>query len=234
MSSKVGIVIPTRNALSSLKDTLPEIRRALPYALIFGIDDKSKDGTKDFLKQNGAVVPFRFKRQGYGKSLIEGLTKAYYEYDCDCVIEMDADHPTEPLVDFLTGLQSYDMVIGIESTPRPTRKVAGFLVKTFLGLRSFVHPTCGYVAFTRVALQELFETKPRIKSNNDFVHVEILYKAKRRNISMGEMEFSGEHKRHRMSLKRITKWLISFSILTIKRFTWNIWIDLLSKLVRGD
>ena len=75
-SSSVGIVIPTYNASKALIETLEEIKNVLPLAMIFGIDDKSKDATVEIFERYGAIVPFRFKRQGYGKSLVEGLTKA--------------------------------------------------------------------------------------------------------------------------------------------------------------
>lgn len=235
-SSSVGIVIPTYNASKALIETLEEIKNVLPLAMIFGIDDKSKDATVEIFERYGAIVPFRFKRQGYGKSLVEGLTKAYYEYGCNCVIEMDADHPTSPLPKFIETIQSdkFDIVIGIESTKRSSRSVAMFLVKRFLGLKKFKHPTCGYIAFNTFALKEIFETKPRIKCNNDFVHIEILYKVYRRHLRFGELEFNGEeHEKHKMSMKRVYKWLWSFSILFIKRVTWHIWIDLKDKIFRS-
>jgi len=231
----VGIVIPTKNAYKELRETIPKIRETVPEAQIFIMDDRSSDGTPFLAKDLGCIIPFCFKKRGYGKSYVEGLAKAFYEYNCKYVIAMDADHTTTSLRKMVSGLRSnkFDMIIGVESGRRASRSVAGFLARRFLGLKKFRHPTCGLVGFTNKSLKHLL-AEEKIKSNNDFVHVELVYKANRLAFRFGEVEFSGEeHEKHRITLRRIIRWLWSFNFLFLRRITTHLWKNLYKRLM-GD
>jgi glycosyltransferase involved in cell wall biosynthesis len=217
---KIGIVIPTRNAKPPLKETLPELRSVFPSSIIFAIDDKSTDSTLTLLKEHNCVVPFRFRPEGYAHSLVEGLTKAFYEYECDIVIEMDADHPVDCLKEFITELNNSDIALGIEEPRRLVSKGASNLARWLLGLRIFKHPTCGLVAFKKEALDTIFSHKPVpwvYFGEKDFIHIEILYNAHKKGLNISEVPFISKG-HERMSLRRIISWLHCFCWLFARRF----------------
>ena len=82
---------------------------------IIVVDDNSKDGTEDVIKQlqqqkHKVRLITRVNERGLSSAVLKGFAEARGEY----VICMDADlqHPPEALVDFISMLKTKEFVIG--------------------------------------------------------------------------------------------------------------------------
>ena len=211
---KIGIVIPTLNEEENLKQLLPELKKILPHAQVIIMDDLSKDDTVEVAKQFGAYVPKTYVEKGYGMSLIEGIWRAFAQFDCDLVIQMDADHPAEAVKELFKV--NADLVLGCEKGSRFTRGFACWLARNFLGLK-FKHPTCGLRLWTRKALQKL----PwfLMKAKGFSIQIETLYYAKQQGLKIKEVLFEGR-KHKKLPIRRIFEWLGTFFRLWITGGEW--------------
>lgn len=113
---KIAVVIPTLNEKKNLEKLLPNVQWIFPEGKIFVIDDGSKDGTVEYARSQGAVVPYNFIRRGLCRSYLEGLAMAAYESDCEVVIHMDGDHPAGYVPKMVGKImtENFDMVVGYE------------------------------------------------------------------------------------------------------------------------
>jgi glycosyltransferase involved in cell wall biosynthesis len=214
---KIGVVIPTLNEEKNLASVLPKIKNELGNPKIFIIDDRSKDDTVEIAKTNKAVVPYTKTRLGYGQSLIKGITKAFYEYNCDIVIQMDADHPTTILGDMVIKLATNhaDLIIGTEIGSRTTRGFACWLARKFLGLKHS-HPTCGLRAWSKNAFKRIDWRK--MKAQGFSIQIETLFWAQENELTIKEKEFKGgSHKK--LPFLRILEWLGTLVRLTLRRIS---------------
>jgi len=221
---KLAIVIPTFNEEKNLRELLPKLKEETDCRMpqvtareIFVIDDRSTDGTVEYARSMGAVVPYCFERRGLGQSYAEGVAMAVYEHNCDIVVTMDGDHPAGHVKKMLGKLISdnLDIVVGYEFESRTsTSKGAGWLAKKFLGLGFLEQPTCGFIAMRADLVHRLQLRK--IVSKGDFWHVELLFFAKSRRAKFGQLEFSG-HKHGSSSFTRVINWLNDMLILGLRR-----------------
>lgn len=205
----LAIVIPTLNEELNVATIVPLIKFLYPSAKIFVVDDLSKDKTVEQARACGAIVPYTFEFRNYGRSLIEGITMAYYEYGCDEIIQMDADHPVEELERFLKA--EGDLIIGSEFGKRFTRGFACWLARKFLKL-DFRHPTCGLRLWRERAIKRINWRK--IKAKGFSVQIETLYRAKKKGLKITEVEFEGKG-HERLSVWRVFEWLSTFFRLLI-------------------
>lgn len=221
---KLGIVIPTLNESKQIQTLIPKLKKEHKDALIFIIDDLSKDRTAELAKELGAIVPFHRKRIGLGRSIYEGLNMAWYTFDCDYVMEMDADHPVGEIKKFLRKKKSKRfVVVGYEKGKwKLPRRLTAFLVRRVLGMREVRHPTCGFILWSREILQDI--PWKHVRSKRDASHLELLFWAWRRGADFYEVEFSGHAGERRYGLGRIASWLISFMRLLRLRYLW-FWRD---------
>ena len=214
---KVAVVIPTFNEKKNLEKLLPNVQWIFPEGNIFVIDDGSKDGTVEYARSQGAIVPYTFMRRGLCKSYLEGLAMAAYESDCDVAIHMDGDHPVGYVPKFVGKLlkENLEMVVGYETDTRTTTsKGASWIAKKIIG-KELHQPTCGFVAFRTDLLRKIPLRK--FNSVRDFYHIEILYMAKKCGAKIGELEFTG-HSHGNSSLTRIGVWLMDMAIFEIRRW----------------
>jgi len=112
------ICIPTYNEIENIGLLIPEIVKHLPSANILVIDDRSPDGTSDYVKnlakkQKGLFILDREKKEGLGRAYIAGFRWAL-ERDYNLIFEMDADFSHDPkyLPDFIHTAQNADLIIG--------------------------------------------------------------------------------------------------------------------------
>ena len=208
---KVGVVIPAYKE-ENVVGIVNQIKKIFPNSLIIcPCDDKD---TSELALNAGAIVPPRKKRIGYGKSLVEGLYLAANTYNCDYIFEMDVDHPVHELKKMFnfTRQQQMDMCVGNEKAEwKQERKFACWLVNLFLVNYIVEHPTCGFICFRKKVLMSI--PWNHVKSNGDFVHIELLYWAKKMKFKIGEYEFNGHGGERRYSVKRMIDWLMNFSRL---------------------
>lgn len=118
MAERALILIPTYNEAENLGNLVPQVLQQDPRIEILIIDDNSPDGTgrlADDLARNLSRlhVLHRPAKQGLGKAYIAGFQWAL-ERGYDFVFEMDADfsHDPEHLPQFLTAIESADLVLG--------------------------------------------------------------------------------------------------------------------------
>lgn len=213
---KVCVLIPCLNEQENLESLLPALRELLPNLTVIIIDDLSSDKTVEVARKYKAIVPFTYMKRGLGRSYAEGLGKAYYEHDCRVIVQLDADHPTDCIVEMIETLKKdkIDMVIGHEVGTRTiTSKGASWLARNFLGLK-FKQPTCGFMVFTKDFLERLNLRK--IKSKGDAFHMELLFEAVRMGAKIGEFDFAGSA-HEKASIKRSLFWLWEFFKILCRR-----------------
>jgi len=79
--SALSIVVPAFNEELSIRDTLEELRAAIPAAEIVVVDDGSKDGTAGILAGlEGIVVVTHPRNRGYGAALKTGMRAASRDF----------------------------------------------------------------------------------------------------------------------------------------------------------
>jgi len=223
---KLAIVIPTYNEEKNLRELLPKLKDLnMPQVTareIFVIDDRSTDGTVEYARSMGAIVPYCFERRGLGQSYAEGVAMAVYEHNCDVVVTMDGDHPAEYVPKMVRKMfgENLDIVVGYETKSRTTAsKGAGWLAKKTLGLGFLQQPTCGFITI-RADLAQRIGLR-HVISKGDFWHVELLFAAKKKMAKFGQIEFSG-HAHGSSSLKRIMDWSFDLAILQLRR-CWGVY-----------
>ena len=188
------IIIPTYNERDNIEDLLALIVLTDPAAHILIVDDNSPDRTFEIVEGlMQSLYPgrlFLLKRAGklgLGTAYIAGFKWALAR-DYDYIFEMDADFSHDPkyLPDFLSAIQTHDVVLGSRYVPGGGVKNWGVIRKiisqggslyarTILGL-SLRDLTGGFKCFRREVLQAI--DLDGIKSNGYSFQIEMTYRAK--------------------------------------------------------
>src|SRR3989344_4447653 len=194
----LSVVIPTYNERENIDDLTQRLMGALDvagmrgrYKLIF-IDDHPPDGTAEYLRQLEEKFPLKvFSKQGRkGKaySLLEGFAKCSGENIA--MIDADLQYPPEAIPEMLKKLATTDIVVGKRIVQRtaPYRKFlsrayALIFGKLLLGLPYDVQS--GLKMFRKEVVSDL-DLNPT-KWGFDY---EFLFKAKRRNYKIAEVDIS--------------------------------------------
>jgi dolichol-phosphate mannosyltransferase len=122
--SRVGVLIPTYNEAENLAPLVAEIRRSLPEAQVWILDDASPDGTGALADQlawadpEGVRVLHRPAKEGLGKAYRDGF-RAVLKTDLQRFVQMDADfsHPPEVLPRLVAALDRVDLALGSRYVP---------------------------------------------------------------------------------------------------------------------
>ena len=187
------VVVPTYNE----RDNLPQLLTGLlqyPALKVLIVDDKSPDGTgqlaEDIAREHpGRIdVLHRTGRRGFGRSLLEGLSRAI-QGTADFVFQMDADlsHDPKYLADMMAAASDADLVIGsrylhgVSVVNWPLRRIilsafANQYVRAVTRL-SVRDCTSGFRCWRREALARL--PMGRLESEGYSLLVEMLYLAER-------------------------------------------------------
>ena len=187
------VVIPTYNERENLRPLLEGIL-SHPGTRVLVVDDQSPDGTGDVAKRLATEWPGRIDvlvrtgRKGFGRSLLEGLSRAISS-NAELVFQMDADlsHDPKYLSEMASAARQADLVIGsryltgISVVNWPLRRVmlstfANRYIRTVTRL-SVRDCTSGYRCWRREALARL--PMDRIGSEGYSFLVEMLYLAQR-------------------------------------------------------
>lgn len=195
------LVLPTYNERQNLVPIVAEIRKQLPEATIWIVDDNSPDGTGQVADSLAAADPsiqvmHRPGKLGLGTAYIEAFNRALIE-DFDCVLQMDADFSHDPkyLPQLLAGLADADMVIGSRYTGgggtenwSPLRqwisRVGNTVARLGLGVRTH-DATGGFRAYRRSTLEQLhFED---LKLRGYGFQIEVVYQVEHRGLQVREV-----------------------------------------------
>lgn len=187
------VVIPTYNERDNLVQLLEGLLQ-YPALKVLIVDDQSPDGTGQLADQLARERPGRIEvvhrtgRRGFGRSLLEGLSRAI-QGDADFVFQMDADlsHDPKYLAEMMAAASDADLVIGsrylhgVSVVNWPLRRIilSAFAnqyvrVVTRLSVRDC---TSGFRCWRRDALARL--PMDRLESEGYSLLVEMLYLAER-------------------------------------------------------
>ena len=198
---KALVIIPTYNERENLEVLLGRIT-ALGLGLeVLIVDDNSPDGTgalaDEIAARNPAVhVMHRPAKMGLGSAYVAGF-RYVLERDYDAAFEMDADfsHSPDSLPEFLTELESADLVLGsrylygvtVVNWPL-TRLILSYAANVYsrviTGMR-VKDLTGGFKCFRRAVLEAIDWS--RVKSDGYGFQIEINFKAWRKGFRIKEI-----------------------------------------------
>jgi glycosyltransferase involved in cell wall biosynthesis len=161
----VSVVMPAYNEAQMVGLQIERIREVMermncPYELII-VDDGSKDGTANVVRQHaGQLIEKKYNR-GYGAALKTGISAA--NYDWILIIDADGTYPAESIPNLLQAIPEYDMVVAartgknvhIPLVRRPMKWVLGRLAN-YLARQPIPDLNSGLRVF-RKSLAEKFE-----------------------------------------------------------------------------
>lgn len=195
------LVLPTYNERDNVRPIVESIRRELPHAAIWIVDDNSPDGTGEIADQLAAeysqiTVFHRASKLGLGTAYVEAFQRALEE-DFDCILEMDADFSHDPtyLPQLVEALGDADLVIGSRyiagggtenwSPIRQAISRGGNLVaRVGLGIKTR-DATGGFRAFRRSTLEQIHFGDSKL-SGYAF-QIEIVYQVQQRELRIQEI-----------------------------------------------
>ena len=111
--ARVACVIPALDAASTLPAVIAGVRAAVPGALLIGVDDGSRDATREMLGRGCDRVIAFDRNRGKGSALRAGFALAL-EIRYEAVLTVDADGQHDPRCSgaLLAALDRADVVIG--------------------------------------------------------------------------------------------------------------------------
>lgn len=195
------LVLPTYNERENLVPIVTEIRKQLPQATIWIVDDNSPDGTGHVadglaVSDPNVQVIHRPGKLGLGTAYIEAFNRALVN-DFDCVLQMDADFSHDPryLPQLIAGLAGADLVIGSRYIDgggtenwSPLRqwisRVGNTVARVGLGVQTH-DATGGFRAYRRSTLEHLhFED---LKLRGYGFQIEVVYQVEHRGLRVQEV-----------------------------------------------
>jgi dolichol-phosphate mannosyltransferase len=196
------VVVPTYNEAENIGRLLPLILERDERLSVLVVDDNSPDGTANIVKSlpgfgDRILILERDKKQGLGAAYIAAFQWILANTDFDAVFEMDADfsHDPEALNEFLTEIETHDLVLGsrylygITVVNWPLKRLilsvgANRYAALVTGM-SLKDCTGGFKCFRRSTLEAL--PLERIKSDGYSFQIEMNYHCWRRGMHIKEM-----------------------------------------------
>ena len=113
MSTGVACVVPAYNAARYVSSVIDGLRRALPSAIVVGVDDGSTDDTRAVLERRCDSVVAHDRNRGKGRALRAGFDVALAR-EAARVVTIDADGQHDPAASprLLAALDEADVVLG--------------------------------------------------------------------------------------------------------------------------
>lgn len=156
---RLSIVMPFFNEEESVDWVVREVRDLYPAAQIVAVDDGSRDGTWQVLRELEGVTRLRLRaNRGQSAALWVGLRAA----ERDFCVTMDGDGQNDPasIVDLVAALADADVVCGYREQRRDSwsKRLASRLANAVrrLVLRDGVRDTgCALKVFPRTAVEHL-------------------------------------------------------------------------------
>jgi dolichol-phosphate mannosyltransferase len=196
------LVLPTFNERENLAPIVQEIRRQLPEATIWIVDDNSPDGTgriADELAENDERIEVfhRPAKLGLGTAYIEAFQRALTRGQFDCVLQMDADFSHDPkyLPQLLEALQDADLVVGsrytrgggTENWSRVRKAISrggNLVARIGLGVKTR-DATGGYRVYRRSTLEQLHFDDLKLRGYG--FQIEVIFQVERRGLRIVEI-----------------------------------------------
>jgi len=195
------VVIPTYNERANLPILVAGLM-ALDGVRVMVVDDQSPDGTGEVADELAGAhagrvqVLHRTSQRGFGRSYIDGLTRAVHE-PVDVICQMDADLSHDPthLPDLIAATERADVVIGSRYIPggkivnwplrrRLLSRFANAYIRTVARVRAH-DCTSGYRCWRRDALAAL--PLDQFFSDGYSFLVEMLFNASRHGFRIAEV-----------------------------------------------
>ena len=210
---KALVIIPTYNERDNI---VPIVDALLKHegVRVLVVDDQSPDGTGQVADTLAGIHPSRVDvihrtaRRGFGRSYIDGITRAIGE-PLDLICQMDADFSHDParLPDLMAAAAHADIVIGsryipggvVINWPRRRRLLSRFAnayVRALTGMRAR-DCTSGYRCWRREALAAL--PLDRFVSDGYSFLVEMLFVAARQGRRIAEVPITYTERREGQS-----------------------------------
>ncbi len=233
MYSDTIIILPTYNEAENIGILLERLINLPCKYDILVIDDESRDGTidivRDFMSRYDNIdLIVRHGVRGLGTALLRGYNEAVkrgYNY----IVQMDADlqHPPELIPDLVKRLsEGCDVVIasryveggsveGWNIYRRVVSRFANKYAKTVLGLR-VRDITSGFRAFKREVLEYLVNKE--FKSSGFIIQVETLYYLFKGGFSICEYPFkfvARARGKSKLSMKIILEYFIKVPLIRL-------------------
>lgn len=195
------VVLPTYNERDNLVPIVTAIRRELPRATVWIVDDNSPDGTgllaDEVAAADGQVkVIHRAGKLGLGTAYAAAFADAL-RGDFDCVLQMDADFSHDPryLPQLLDALGGADLVIGSRYTAgggtsnwsavrQAISRGGNWVARVGLGLRTR-DATGGYRAYRRSTLERLNFRELALRGYG--FQIEVVYQVERAGLRIKEI-----------------------------------------------
>lgn len=193
--NSLSIFFPFWNEENNIRNVVEKaIKVANKIALkweILMVDDGSSDGTKKI----GLELERKYKNvrllshqpnRGYGSALKAGLNSA--KYDLVVFTDGDGQFDFEEVTKLLAKIDRQDVVIGFREKRRDS--LVRHMLMLYLKLHDlilfgfhFKDIDCGFKLFTRKAINAILP----LKSEGAMITTEILAKAKKRNLKIGQV-----------------------------------------------
>lgn len=201
LSPRVVLIVPTYNERENLPRLVERIPAAPAADLLF-VDDSSRDGTAEWVRElatrrPGVHLLERPRKMGLGTAYVAGFRWAL-DRGYDLVFEMDADlsHDPSEIPNFARKAEEgADLVVGsryldgIRIINWPLRRLilsrfASAYTRFWTGL-PLTDPTSGFKCFRREALAAL--DLGRIRSNGYAFQIEVSYYLWRKGFRLAEV-----------------------------------------------
>jgi dolichol-phosphate mannosyltransferase len=195
------VVLPTYNERDNLVPIVTAIRRTLPAATVWIVDDNSPDGTGTLADELAAADPsikaiHRPGKLGLGTAYASAFADALRD-DYDCILQMDADFSHDPsyLPALLEALRDADMVIGSRyidgggtsnwsAIRQAISRGGNWVARVGLGVRTR-DATGGYRAFRRSTLERLSFRDLDLRGYG--FQIEVVYQVERAELRIKEI-----------------------------------------------
>jgi glycosyltransferase involved in cell wall biosynthesis len=173
----VACVIPALDAERTVGAVARDVRAALPGALIIGVDDGSRDGTRRALLAGCDMVISFEENLGKGAALRAGFGAALAR-DAEAVITIDADgqHDAAAAPRLLAALARADLAIGARErrgTSMPLgRRVTNALASAAIGAiigAPVADAQSGYRAIRRAVIERVEAAGDRYEYETEFL-----------------------------------------------------------------
>jgi glycosyltransferase involved in cell wall biosynthesis len=176
-SSRVVCIIPAYDAAERIGGVVAGVRAALPCATIVGVDDGSRDGTRDVIDSAcDRTVAFDINR-GKGAALRAGFETAL-ALGATAIVSIDADGQHDPMhaPALIDALASADVVIGtrargVATMPWPRRMTNALSAAATRRLTGcdIPDPQSGYRALRRDVVSRIRATGDGYEFETDFL-----------------------------------------------------------------
>jgi len=202
VAERALVVIPTYNEAANLPQLIPQVLAQDSRIEVLVVDDASPDGTGQLAdgmaqRESRVHVLHREGKLGLGTAYIAGFTWAL-EHGYDYVFEMDADFSHDPvhLKEFLTAVQTADLVLGSRYLGGKVTVVNWPIARLMLSYWANVYArwvtglhiwdlTGGFKCFRTKVLQSI--DLSQVRSNGYAFQIEMIVRAWRKGFKLAEV-----------------------------------------------